>query len=184
MKKLDLIGYRFGRLTVISKRLERANSGGIQWDCICDCGGITKATSGNLRCGAVRSCGCIRPKSVDYSKPRLCKTCGQIQSPESFRRALCPGSKPDARKSECKICADARLREWKEKNPQRVDSYRGRYKERQNQRAKEYSKREVESLSDRYVRRLLRMKDADFELVETKRAQIRLERLIKEMEPA
>lgn len=52
----DLVGQRFGRLTVV----EKANNmyGRVSWKCVCDCGGIKIATSSNLKRGLVSSCGC------------------------------------------------------------------------------------------------------------------------------
>lgn len=54
MKKLNLIGNRFGRLTVI-KKLETDN--GVYWECKCDCGGTHAVTTGHLRSGHTTGCG-------------------------------------------------------------------------------------------------------------------------------
>ena len=59
-KKIDLVGKRFGRLTVIEESPERKKDGKVRWICKCDCGQVTKSiSSGNLRNGNVRSCGCL-----------------------------------------------------------------------------------------------------------------------------
>jgi hypothetical protein len=59
-KVLNLIGKTFGELTVLSRA---GNVGGHpQWLCRCSCGGFKKTTSGQLRNGSVRSCGCLRKK--------------------------------------------------------------------------------------------------------------------------
>ena len=53
---VDLVGQRFGRLTV----LDRADTGGcrVRWSCVCSCG-ISVIVQGNhLRSGATTSCGC------------------------------------------------------------------------------------------------------------------------------
>ena len=61
-KVLNLIGHKYGKLTVIKKI---ANIGRrTAWLCQCDCGNTVKATGNNLRCGHVQSCGC---QSKDYS---------------------------------------------------------------------------------------------------------------------
>lgn len=59
----DLIGHRFGRLTVIGlhdrklhSRTARTQS--IRWLCQCDCGKETIVWSGLLRSGHTKSCGC------------------------------------------------------------------------------------------------------------------------------
>lgn len=57
----DLVGLRFGRLTVLS----RAENVGQQtaWLCQCDCGNKTIVTAGNLRAeDGTRSCGCLSSK--------------------------------------------------------------------------------------------------------------------------
>ena len=53
----DLVGFRFGRLFVISraeniKRLTR-------WNCLCDCGNKTVVYGCHLKSGATKSCGCL-----------------------------------------------------------------------------------------------------------------------------
>ena len=58
MKALDLTGFRYGRLLVISKSSEKLNDL-IAWDCLCDCGRKKTATVKNLRNGSTKSCGCL-----------------------------------------------------------------------------------------------------------------------------
>lgn len=55
----DLVGKKYGRLTVI-RREENSSDGHAKWLCKCDCGNfiITRGTS--LRCGIVKSCGCLQ----------------------------------------------------------------------------------------------------------------------------
>lgn len=59
VKKLDLYGIRFGRLTVTSEA-SRTSSGLTRWNCICDCGGLATCTAANLMRGNSNSCGCYR----------------------------------------------------------------------------------------------------------------------------
>lgn len=68
-RKHDLTGQRFGMLTVITeieKRIceKKGKKRGtkIQWSCQCDCGNITVGTTGSLRSGCKKSCGCLRGK--------------------------------------------------------------------------------------------------------------------------
>lgn len=56
--KANLIGKRFGRLVVVES-LPSAG-GHSQWLCTCDCGKVTKCSTGKLSSGAKRSCGCLR----------------------------------------------------------------------------------------------------------------------------
>lgn len=51
---IDLRGKRFGRLVVLEY------VGDSRWKCKCDCGMIVYPSSGNLRKGDIRSCGCLR----------------------------------------------------------------------------------------------------------------------------
>lgn len=56
MRKIDLVGERFGRLKVIKESGKKGNS--ITWECICDCGIIKDIRGEHLRSGVVTSCGC------------------------------------------------------------------------------------------------------------------------------
>ncbi len=58
MRKLNLSGQRFGRLTV----LEEAKQIGTRtrWLCLCDCGNKTEVGTAELRQGNTRSCGCYQ----------------------------------------------------------------------------------------------------------------------------
>lgn len=62
MKLIDLIGKKFGRLTV----LQRAGSanGFPVWHCRCDCGNEVDVRGCNLRTGHSQSCGCIRTEMI------------------------------------------------------------------------------------------------------------------------
>ena len=66
-KKVDLTGQRFGKLVVLGDSGERGSGGSVMWDCICDCGKTTYASSDNLRRGMTKSCGCLR---VEYMKTK------------------------------------------------------------------------------------------------------------------
>lgn len=59
MKRLDLVGQRFGRLVVVSFAgkvgTERCN----RWNCKCDCGKSTTVRATLLICGKTKSCGCL-----------------------------------------------------------------------------------------------------------------------------
>lgn len=64
MQKIDLIGERFGRLTVIEEapKVVYGKATKIRWYCRCDCGRTTITTSNNLRSGRIVSCGCNKNK--------------------------------------------------------------------------------------------------------------------------
>lgn len=57
----DLIGKRFGRLTVIDKKyLIKSGRKRLYWECVCDCGEKVEARTDSLKRGFVRSCGCLK----------------------------------------------------------------------------------------------------------------------------
>lgn len=68
-KKLNLIGQRFGRLTVIREATieEKKNLKGVFWYCLCDCGKEKITRTACLRSGDTKSCGC-------YNKERIAET--------------------------------------------------------------------------------------------------------------
>lgn len=65
---LDLLGQKFGKLTVIEKT-DRRQQGSIMWKCQCDCGNIKEISSGSLVSGHTKSCGC----SFSYGEENIIK---------------------------------------------------------------------------------------------------------------
>lgn len=59
MKKLDLLGQKFGRLLVIDFEPFVKNKDS-HWKCQCDCGKIIVTKGTNLTHGVTKSCGCLR----------------------------------------------------------------------------------------------------------------------------
>ena len=60
---INLIGKRFGRLTVIDKGTGRKTPNGcykVTWICRCDCGNIREFDGQKLRKGHTQSCGCLK----------------------------------------------------------------------------------------------------------------------------
>lgn len=64
-KYADLVGQRFGRLTVIRKTEERHRRSVI-WECICDCGQHKNVSTDHLRRSVNRSCGCAFERKARY----------------------------------------------------------------------------------------------------------------------
>ena len=62
--KKDLVGQRFGRLTVIQEDPERSTNGKIKWICRCDCGNTVSVLGGSLRGGNTQSCGCLTRERI------------------------------------------------------------------------------------------------------------------------
>ena len=61
MKNRDLLGQRFGMLTVIEDSGQRYGNS-VLWRCRCDCGGEVLAMRHQLVSGTIQNCGCV-PKS-------------------------------------------------------------------------------------------------------------------------
>lgn len=67
---LDLVGQRFGRLTVIAKTDQRCGRN-ICWLCQCDCGNEIIVIGFNLKRGTTKSCGCLREeKTTTHGKTK------------------------------------------------------------------------------------------------------------------
>lgn len=56
-KTIDLVGMRFGRLSVIGKTKTKSNR--VAWICKCDCGNETTPMTTSLLKGRTKSCGCF-----------------------------------------------------------------------------------------------------------------------------
>jgi hypothetical protein len=66
---LNLIGERFGKLTVKEELPSARTPGGyVQrlYQCVCDCGNVAEIRQSNLRTGNSQSCGCTRIKHGGY----------------------------------------------------------------------------------------------------------------------
>lgn len=59
-KKQNLIGFKFGKLTVVEE--VRGEKNRLKWKCKCECGGETTTTSDKLKSGHTKSCGCLQKK--------------------------------------------------------------------------------------------------------------------------
>ena len=56
--KKNLIGQKFGKLTVIKETNERID-GKVVWECKCNCGNIFYTNTSRLTSGKTSSCGCL-----------------------------------------------------------------------------------------------------------------------------
>lgn len=61
----NLIGQRFGHLTVLKITEKRYENGCVGWLCQCDCGNQVIVRSGNLLIGKTRSCGCNKTSKYE-----------------------------------------------------------------------------------------------------------------------
>ena len=60
--RIDIAGCRFGRYTALYRA--RTNSNGSGWMCRCDCGTERVVSTGNLRNGNSKSCGCLNREKL------------------------------------------------------------------------------------------------------------------------
>ena len=70
-KIIDLIGQKFGRLTVLSLS-DRKVCGRISWICSCECGNKKSIIANNLVRGIAKSCGCLNLEKI-HEKGKNCK---------------------------------------------------------------------------------------------------------------
>lgn len=59
MKKSEMIGEKFGRLTVLNETTVNKN-GHQKYNCLCDCGNYKEVFGTHLRENKIQSCGCLR----------------------------------------------------------------------------------------------------------------------------
>ena len=60
----NIIGKRFGRLTVLRRKFPNDNGNNVRWECKCDCGNVIIVRSGNLNNNRTKSCGCLHRDKV------------------------------------------------------------------------------------------------------------------------
>lgn len=62
-KQLDIRGLSYNRLTVLSN-IGKNKFGKTIWSCVCTCGNLSTITTGDLRSGNIKSCGCLKKEVV------------------------------------------------------------------------------------------------------------------------
>lgn len=92
MKRNNLLGRKFGRLTVIAEAEPRIYESGrkIRWKCLCECGNYVIVDGSNLCTGHTRSCGCL-----------LIESSSRIGSDKEIRKKInaTKASKPKVKRS-------------------------------------------------------------------------------------
>ena len=63
-KATNLTGIRFGMLVAVQRASPKPYTGEAIWLCKCDCGNEVEVTSGSLKRGDTKSCGCNKAKLV------------------------------------------------------------------------------------------------------------------------
>jgi len=70
MKKLNIIGLRFEKLTVLSEVPERTKQGKVLFECKCDCGNTINVIGSKLKNGWTKSCSCLQ-KEVTSKRSKI-----------------------------------------------------------------------------------------------------------------
>lgn len=74
MKMINLVGKKFGRLTVLDRLHNYHDKKQVHWLCVCDCGNLVEVFGFMLRTGKTKSCGCLNKEAItkhDKSDTRL-----------------------------------------------------------------------------------------------------------------
>ena len=95
---VNLAGQIFGELTVV-RLVGRNKHKHYAWDCQCKCGKTVVVTSGHLRSGHTRSCGCLRDRatasrSIRHGKARRGAATGEYRSWQCMIRRCCNQNDP------------------------------------------------------------------------------------------
>lgn len=79
LRKEDITGQQFGRLTAICPTDDRTDTGSVVWELHCECGNTVYKTVNELKTGRVLSCGCLYDESrkdcTSYRKDFVDSTC-------------------------------------------------------------------------------------------------------------
>ena len=76
MRPCELVGKRFGKLTVVCRNGLDATRKNAVWSCLCDCGKTTNVSTSHLKSGHTKSCGCLGKVTDNNIKTRLQPTHG------------------------------------------------------------------------------------------------------------
>ena len=75
----NLIGRKFGKLTVVEYTGRTNTQKAKLWLCKCDCGNFCEVSTGNLQSGHTQSCGCLRDESYkEKAKAWIGKRFGKL----------------------------------------------------------------------------------------------------------
>lgn len=113
MKKINLIGQKFEKLTVISaaENIKPKNNGRsfTAWNCQCECGKIITVRSGTLISHKQKSCGCIVSKTGFSIKPgEKFNNLITLSYEEGYWNCLCDCGKPTYVSTNHLICGNTK----------------------------------------------------------------------------
>lgn len=91
----DIIGLKFGKLTILSISNERGNKNQIRYNCLCDCGSPHITSGDSIRGGKSKSCGCNRKEPPNKNIDRVDAIWKQIYNSTIIKRSKKSGIKTD-----------------------------------------------------------------------------------------
>lgn len=79
MKKLDVLGVKFGRLTIVNDKGFDTIGHSSVYECLCDCGNTKTVLYSNLQKGLTKSCGCYqKERNIEVRKLLRENLSGQV----------------------------------------------------------------------------------------------------------
>jgi hypothetical protein len=118
---------------------------------------------------------------------KTCNTCKETKVASEFYKLK---KSKDGLNAQCKACYNLRIKKWRKKNPEKYTTYKKNWRaenpDKVNAMQRRSGKNDTANLTDGYVRKKivqgfngLKNSDVPNELVELKRQEIKLERIIK-----
>lgn len=88
MKKINLIGKKFHKLTVISRNEDSDHYG--SWKCLCECGNMTNVSSDKLKrkTSPTKSCGCLNKELSKLRGKNISKSIIKYDMIEASARSV------------------------------------------------------------------------------------------------
>lgn len=93
--KIDMIGEKFGKLTVLEEVPKQGRR--IRYKCRCECGNITTVIGEDLRSGHTKSCGCLKSKGEDLISQLLRNNNILFETEKTFDNCRFPDTNYHAR---------------------------------------------------------------------------------------
>lgn len=89
----DLVGQKFGKLTVLELNKKRNSCNQTVWKCQCECGNIIDVAGVHLKSGATQSCGCVKSRGEQKIYKLLKDNDIDFVQQKSFKNCFFPDTK-------------------------------------------------------------------------------------------
>lgn len=118
---------------------------------------------------------------------KTCRTCKQRKEQSEYYKDK---NRKDGLNGQCKVCYNLRIKKWRQDNPDKRADYKKKWRaenpEKVNAMQRRAGRNDAQNLTDGYVRKKivegidgLSQGDIPDELVQLKRAELQMERIIK-----